>query len=142
MLRTVHRALLVAGLALLAASGATGADRSDRLDRFRELAASRLGRAQLGDGDAPIEAYRDIYALLDDEIVESLASGGPFASVEFLQDRLDTFAEAWGGASLRLVRSHGLLVGAFMLDERATANSVRVYGTVRGEPALLSALYR
>src|SRR5437879_2536038 len=128
MLRSVHRALLVAGLALVTASAAAGADRADRLDRFRELAASRLGLAQLGDGDAPIEAYRDIYALLDDEIVESLASGGPFASLAFLQDRLDTFAEAWGGATLRLSRAGPLFVGAFTLDERSAANSVRVYG--------------
>src|SRR5438105_4673911 len=123
------------------ASAAAGADRADRLDRFRELAASRLGLAQLGDGDAPIEAYRDIYALLDDEIVESLASGGPFASLAFLQDRLDTFAEAWGGATLRLSRAGPLFVGAFTLDERSAANSVRVYGRLGAEPALLSAVY-
>jgi len=141
MLRSVHRALLVAGLALVTASAAAGADRADRLDRFRELAASRLGLAQLGDGDAPIEAYRDIYALLDDEIVESLASGGPFASLAFLQDRLDTFAEAWGGATLRLSRAGPLFVGAFTLDERSAANSVRVYGRLGAEPALLSAVY-
>ena len=95
-------------LAGFAGTPALAADRGDRLDRFRELAASRLGLVQILDTDDPAEAFREIYALLDDEIVESLASGGPFASVEFLQDRLDTFAEAWGGASLRLVRSHGL----------------------------------
>jgi hypothetical protein len=140
-------AILVLALAALAglferAAPAAAADRGDRLDRFRELAASRLGLAQIVDTDEPAEAFREIYALLDDEIVENLASGGPFASVEFLQDRLDTFAEAWGGASLRLVRASGVLVGAFMLDERSPANSVRVYGTLRGEAALLSALYR
>jgi hypothetical protein len=74
--------------------------------------------------------------------VESLASGGPFASLDFLQDRLDTFGEAWGGAALRLVRVGGVLVGAFVLDERSSANSVRVYGSLRDEPALLTALYR
>jgi hypothetical protein len=132
------------GLVLLVAVGvAAAADRGDRLDRFRELAASRLVLAQILEVDTPAEAYREIYALLDDEMVESLASGGPFASPAFLQDRLDTFAEAWGGATLRLVRAAGLLVGAFVLDERSAANSVRVYGRLGTDgPALLTALYR
>jgi hypothetical protein len=135
------RALVVA-LAVLVVADPALAGRVDRLDRFRELAASRLGLAQLLDEDAPGEAYREIYALLDDEIVESLAAGGPFASLEFVQDRLDSFAEAWGGATLRLVRAADALVGAFVLDERSAANSVRVYGRLPNEPGLLTALYR
>src|SRR5690348_14121115 len=142
MLRSLGRILLVGLLVMAGAAAATATDSGDRLDRFRELAHRKLGLAQIGDTEDPAEAFREIYALLDDEIVESLASGGPFASVEFLQDRLDTFAEAWGGASLRIVRSQGLLVGAFMLDERAGGNSLRVYGAVGGEAALLSAFYR
>lgn len=132
------------GLILLAAAGrAVAADRTDRLDQFRELAASRLGLAQILDVDATADAFREIYGVLDDEIVESLASGGPFASLAFLQDRLDTFADVWGGASFRLVRAGGLLVGAFVLDERASGNSVRVYGRLGGDgPGLLSALSR
>jgi hypothetical protein len=141
--RNFHGAL-VGGLIVLATAGlAAAADRGDRLDRFRELAASRLGLAQILDDDTSAEAYREIYALLDDEIVESLASGGPFASLEFLQDRLDSFGEAWGGAVLRLVRAGGWLVGSFVLDERSAANSVRVYGRLGADgPALLTALYR
>lgn len=129
---------------MLAATGrVVAADRTDRLDRFRELAASRLGLAQIVEVDAPADAFREIYAVLDDEIVDSLASGGPFASVAFLQDRLDTFAEAWGGASLRVVRAGALLIGAFVLDERTAGNSVRVYGRLGADgPAMLGALYR
>src|SRR5882672_10370500 len=113
MSRKSVRGVLVV-LALLAATGpAVAADGGDRLDRFRELAASRLGLAQIADTESSADAVREIYAVLDDEIVESLASGGPFASVAFLQDRLDSFAEAWGGASLRLVRAGGVLIGAF-----------------------------
>jgi hypothetical protein len=118
--RKFYGALLVA-LVVLAGVGAavvTAADRSDRLDRFRELATSRLGLAQVLDADPSTDAYREIYEVLDDEIVENLASGGPFASLDFVQDRLDAFAEAWGGATLRLVRAGALLVGAFVLDER------------------------
>ena len=143
MPRKLHRALLV-GLVVLASVGpGAAADREDRLDRFRELAASRLGLAQILATDSPTEAYREIYALLDDEIVESLASGGPFASLAFLQDRLDTFADAWGGATLSLVRAGDVMVGAFVLDERSDGNSVRVYGRLPGEgAALLTAFSR
>jgi hypothetical protein len=136
--------VLLVGLAVLGGAGpVAAADRGDRLDRFRELAASRLGLAQILEADAPDETFREIYAVLDDEIVESLTAGGPFASLGFLQDRLDSFAEVWGGATLRLVRAGGLLVGAFVLDERSAANSVRVYGRLAADgPALLSAVYR
>lgn len=142
MARKSCRALAV-GLVLLAGAGAAGAaGRLDRLDRFRELAASRLGLAQILDEESPAEAFREIYALLDDEIVESLVSGGPFAAAAFVQDRLDAFGEVWGGAALRIVPAGDLLVGVFMLDERSAGNSVRVYGSLRGEPALLTAFYR
>jgi hypothetical protein len=129
---------------LLAASHASAAARApaDRLDRFRELAQTRLGLAELVDPDNPAEAYREMYALLDEEIVESLASGGVFASVEFLQDRLDAFGEAWGGANIRLVRLGRLVVGAFRLTDTGPGNSVRVYGRLRDEAALLTTMYR
>lgn len=143
MPRNAYRAVVVGLVALAAAGVAAAADRGDRLDRFRELATRRLGLAQVVDLDTPSDAYRELYAVLDDEIVESLASGGPFASLPFLQDRLDTFAEAWGGAALRVVRAGGLLVGAFVLDERSAGNSVRVYGRLGADgPALLTAFYR
>ena len=142
MARKFRRALVAGAFAVVAGAGPAAAGPVDRLDRFRELAASRLGLAQILDDESTAEAFREIYALLDDEIVESLASGGPFASLEFLQDRLDSLGETWGGAALRLVRAGNLLVGAFTLDERSAGNSVRVYGSLRGEPALLTALYR
>src|SRR5881409_2271403 len=125
----------------LAATRAGTGGASDRLERFRELASSRLALGDL-DPDNPTEAYRDIYALLDDEIVESLASGGVFASSEFLQDRLDAFGDAWGGAQFRLTRLGRLVVGAFRLTEAGGGNSVRVYGPLRDEAALLATLYR
>jgi hypothetical protein len=143
-LLTVLAALLVtiAATCTLAATRAWTGSAPDRLERFRELAASRLALGDLAEPDNPAEAYRDIYALLDDEIVDSLASGGVFASPEFLQDRLDAFGEAWGGAQIRLTRLGRLFVGAFRLTEAGGGNSVRVYGPLRDEAALLATLYR
>lgn len=130
--------LMVAG----SCAAAAGRAAPDRLERFRELARTRLGMAEIVDPENPAEAYREIYALLDEEIVESLSSGGVFASLEFLQDRLDAFGEAWGGAQLRLLRVGGLLVGAFKLTDSDAGNSVRVYGRLREESALLATMYR
>lgn len=139
--RRTRPALLAALLVAVAATGAGAGRAPDRLERFRELAASRLALGDLADPANPAEAYRDIYALLDDEIVESLASGGVFASPEFLQDRLDAFGEAWGGAQIRLTPLGRFVVGAFRLTEGG-GNSVRVYGPLREEAALLATLYR
>lgn len=114
----------------------------DRLERFRELARSRLALAELADPENPAEAYREMYALLDEEIVESLGAGGVFASLPFLQDRLDAFGDAWGGAQIRLLGLGRLVVGAFKLTDGAAGNSVRVYGRLRDETALLATMYR
>jgi hypothetical protein len=130
---------LGAALAILAATagGAPAGESIDRLERFRVLAASRLGGAQLLDGDTPLA---ELYALLDEEIVESLDSGGVFASLGFLQDRLDGLAEVWGGASLKLTRVGELTVGAFHLG--AKEGSLRVYGRSADEVQLVAAVNR
>jgi hypothetical protein len=126
---------------VLSLGAAAGAARPpDRLDRFRQLAATRLSLAQIIDGDT--SAYQEAYALLDEEIVESLGTGGVFASPEFLQDRLDAFREAWGAAVLDVRRVGTLVVGAFTLGDGNGATSVRVYGRLREEAALLDVLER
>ena len=131
--------LAAVALAWLPALGM--ADALDRLDRFRELAATRLGLAQTGAADGP-DAYRETYGLLDEEIVENLASGGPFASTPFLQDRLDAFAEVWGGAALRVLRIGPIVVGVFRLGDGPGGSAIHVYGLLGGEPALLTVLSR
>lgn len=113
----------------------------DRLERFRALAASRLGLAQAAGGN-PQEAYRDMYALVDEEVVESLATGWAFASPEFVQLRLDGFADTWGGATFRLTSLGSMLVGAFDLSDGPGGGSVRVYGAPGGEAQLLAVLQR
>ena len=124
--------------ACFAASPLGAQNPSDRLDRFRALAAARLSLAELVDAERAAEAYREIYALLDDEVVDSLASGGVFATPAFLQDRLDGFAETWGGAWLRLHRVGSLTIGTFQLSEGPGGSAVRVYGTQEGEARLVA----
>jgi len=143
--RTTSR--LLVGLAILAGAALTSDRPSvaggppDRLDQFRRLALSRPTLWQ-ADGDAPVDAYREMYALLDEEIVESLGTGGLFASPAFLQDRLDAFSEAWGAAAVGVVRVGRFVVGAFQMSDAPGINSVRVYGRLGGEAALLTTLSR
>src|SRR5947208_9542637 len=143
--RTTRR--LLVGLAILAGAAVTSDRPSvaggppDRLDQFRRLALARPSMWQ-ADTDAPVDAYREMYALLDEEIVESLGTGGLFASPAFLQDRLDAFSEAWGAAAVGVVRVGRFVVGAFQMSDAPGANSVRVYGRLGGEAALLTTLSR
>ena len=113
----------------------------DRLERFRDLAGNRLATLQLGGASRSVEDEREIEALLDEEVVQNLASGGLFASEGFLQHRLDGFADAWGGAAFRALRVGAVTVVACYLGEGGT-NSVRVYGRLGDEPALLGAVRR
>jgi len=126
---------------LLGAAAAPGAQ-DDRLERFRTLAATRLAVVGTDDGERSREALREVYALLDEEIVESLQSGSVFTSLPFLQERLDGFADAWGGASFKLRRLGPLTVGAFQLVDSSPGNSVRVYGEAGGEARLQHAFVR
>ncbi len=131
-------------LALLAlvASVAVAGPVGDRLERFRILATSRLSAQPAADDERDQAVLRELYALLDEEIVESLATGGVFGSPGFLQDRLDGLADVWGGAALRVVRVGALTVGAFALGDGPGAAAVRVYGPVRGEPQLVRVFQR
>jgi hypothetical protein len=128
--------------AVLAVTTAEAAGPADRLDRFRTLASSRLSLVEAQDPERAAETYREIYGLVDEEIVESLASGSVFATPAFLQDRLDGFAEAWGGAFLRLTRVGRFTVGAFALGDGPTGSSVRIYGATGNEPQLLATFQR
>lgn len=142
--RTVF-SLLIAWLAWTgtAAAGA-GSDAAERLDRFRQLAASRLGALELSGHALSEDALSQLYGLLDDEIVESLATGSLFASQAFLQDRLDAFNEAWGGSAFRILSLPGsnLLVGAFQLSPTGPGNSIRIYRRNGSGARLVSAIHR
>jgi len=137
-------ALLTLALSLLACLISTGpagaAEPRDRLERFRELAARRLALVEETGGRLDAEVQDEIEALLDAEVLESLRSGGPFASLEFIRDRLEAFADAWGGASLRITPAGaGFLVGRFLLSAKGVGNSIRLYGRSDGAAALIEA---
>jgi hypothetical protein len=137
------------GLALVFAAAATAwaaavpvwaGPGGDRLERFREIAAARLSVVEDTGGPLDPASQAEMDALLDGEVLDSLQAGGPFASVEFIRERLDAFAEAWGGASLRIdPLGGGLLAGRFRLSAKGVSNSVRLYGSAKGRPALLRA---
>jgi hypothetical protein len=136
-------ACLVGCLVLPPVPGAASAGApADRLDRFREIAQTRLVAADLVGGERAHGLYQEIYTLLDEEIVESLASGGVFASEGFLQDRLDAFNQVWGGAALHVMKTGAMVVAAIRLADAGEGNSIRVYAGRHGEAALLAAIER
>src|SRR5580765_1161235 len=113
----MRRALAVlVALALLAPAAAAVA--TDRLSRVEELRGvlSATGETDPAELDAALAA---LFALADDEIVENLRAGEPFGSTAFIQERLDAFMAAWGGAAFRVHRLGG--------DSRAGALTVGVF---------------
>jgi hypothetical protein len=131
----------VALCAWLLATAGGPAEGTDRLERFRELAVSRLGMLELTGLDPGDRAVSELYALVDEEVVESLQTGGPFASLAFIRERFDGFAGAWGGIAFRLRRVPGpsgadLTVAAVTLSRLGQLNSLRVYTGVGREARL------
>ncbi len=96
------RALLGALLLLTLVVPAGAAPAADRLERFREIATSRLAVVENTGGALDPSVQGEIDAILDGEVLDSLRAGGPYASAEFIRERLDSFSDAWGGASLRI----------------------------------------
>jgi len=135
--------ILASWLAIGLGGVSTGAAEADRLERFRQL-ASRLSVLDLSGSESAAELFREMYALLDDEILESLEAGSVFASKGFLQERLDAFNEAWGGSAFWILNlpTGDVKVGSFQLFPGAWGNSVRVYGRVGGRAQLLAAIHR
>jgi hypothetical protein len=98
--RRIGRALAIALLLALAPARLGAAP--DRLDRFRAVAREQLMTAT--DAPARGRAVRDLYELVDAEVLDSLRGDEPFSSVVFIRERLDALMDAWGGATLRVVR--------------------------------------
>ena len=76
---------LTLSVVLASAPRPAGSAETDRLERFRQLAASRLSTLELSGLEPSAEVFRELYALLDEEVLDSLEAGGVFASDGFLQ---------------------------------------------------------
>ena len=137
MRASVLLALVFSLLWWLLSAGVVGAaEPRDRLERFRELASRRLALVEETGGRLDADLQDELEALLDAEVLDSLRSGGPFASSAFIRDRLEAFADAWGGASLRIEPvGGGFLVGRFHLSAKGVGNSIRLYGPNGGTPS-------
>jgi len=133
-------AFIALGLVFVTATFGWAGAGGDRLERFREIATARLSVVEDTGGPLDPASQAEMEALLDGEVLDSLRAGGPFASVEFIRERLDAFTDSWGGASFRIGPvGGGLLAGRFRLSARGVSNSVRLYGSSKGRPALLRA---
>ena len=135
-------ALLLAAAWLAAPALAAPAGAQDRLERFRAL-----GREQLGAAADPAEHERvvsQLYEVVDAEVLDSLRGGEPFASPVFIRERLDALMEAWGGATLRVIRVPGagarqpLTIGLYTLSGPDGSGALRLYTGV-GAGATLAA---
>ena len=91
------------------------------------------------EGEPVREAIREVYAILDEEIVENLNTEGPFASEAFIQERLDAFTERWGWGHFAIWRLKALpsqLIASIQLTPNGMGSSVRVYARQAGRYTL------
>jgi hypothetical protein len=114
---------------------------ADRLDRFREIAGRYVEVADPTTDEALLSAFFDV---VDAEVSENLGSGQPFSSAVFIQERLDAFSDAWGGAAFKVVKtSQGTnepaMLGLVTITRGEPRGSVRFYGRAGGRVSLLAA---
>jgi hypothetical protein len=127
--RQIRWALLL-GVAVCLVSAPLAAA-PDRLERFRAVAREQLVTAV--DAAERERAVRDLYELVDAEVLDSLHGDEPFSSVVFIRERLDALMDAWGGATLRVVRIPAagrrgpVTVGLYSLIGVEGSGSLRLY---------------
>jgi hypothetical protein len=135
------RGALAAGL-LACLTAPAPASAPDRLELFRTLARERLGAATSAAERERVVS--ELYELVDAEVLDSLRGGEAFSSLVFIRERLDALTEAWGGATLRVLRIPGaggrspLTIGVYTLSGVEGSGSLRLYAGT-GEGATLAA---
>ena len=115
---------------------------TDRLDQFREIAGRYAEATDAGTDGALLSG---LFEVADAEISENLGSGPPFSSAAFIQERLNAFSDAWGGAAFKVVTAdHGRkeagLLGLFTVTRGEPRGSLRFYGRSDGRGSLLAAV--
>ena len=134
------RGVVVAALLVGAAAPAPAAD---RLERFRAVAREHLAVAV--DGADRERAIGELYEVVDAEVLDSLRGDEPFSSLVFIRERLDAMMEAWGGATLRVLRIPAagprgpLTLGFYSLTGVEGSGSLRLYAGTGPGAALAAA---
>jgi hypothetical protein len=130
--------LLAALFALCLTFPADAAESGDRRERFKELARRYAEATEPASATALLS---EIFALADAEVLDNLSTGGPFASAAFIQERLEAFAEEWGGATFRILQPEGgaknpltFVLGTMTRGEPRA--SLRIYARALGEAVL------
>lgn len=129
-------------LAVALAGSAVAAEPVDRLEHFKEL-AHRYAEGSGPDMEGPLLA--ELFGVVDEEVIENLRSGEPFASAPFIQERLEAFSDEWGGAAFTVAvptpsTKDAPMLGLFTLTRGEPRGSLRIYGRASGKPSLLAAV--
>jgi hypothetical protein len=127
-------ALIVLALAGTVAAGAP----VDRLEQFKQLAHRY---ADAPDSESESRLLVALFALADAEVTDNLRSGGPFASIAFIRERLEAFGEEWGGVSFTVSDLPGpardsAMLGLFTVTRGEPRGSLRIYEGVAGAASL------
>jgi hypothetical protein len=129
---------LAALFALCLSFPADAAESEDRRERFKELARRY---AETTEPASATTLLSELFALADAEVLDNLSTGGPFASAAFIQERLEAFAEEWGGATFRILQPEGqtkntltFVLGTMTRGEPRA--SLRVYARTLGRASL------
>jgi hypothetical protein len=131
-------------LALGLAARAMAAEPVDRLEHFKELAQRYAEGEGVGpDMEGPL--LGELFGVVDEEVIENLRSGEPFASASFIQDRLEAFSDEWGGAAFTVAvpvpaTKDAPLLGLFTMTRGEPRGSLRIYGRASANPSLLAAV--
>jgi len=148
MRESLRRRLLVRSACLLTltlvtwafASAAFATDALERRERFNDLA---LRYAATPDREAGTDILAELLALVDDEVVDNLKTGEPFASAAFIQDRLGAFGEDWGGVSFVVVQperggSDATTLALVTVTSGEPRGALRIYRRENGRVAVVA----
>lgn len=129
-------------LVLVSAGSAAPAPPGDRLAQFKQLARRY---AEPADPSVDDPLLTQLFAVVDDEVIENLRAGGLFGSAAFIQERLAAFSDEWGGAAFTVAQpadraKDALMVGLFAVTRGEPRGSLRIYGRSDGTIALLAAV--